>query len=292
MESIDKTLSPLKKMTDLLSGEDYVTISAIKPMLQHIFESVLKSEKDDTTLTKDMRKIIKDDLEARYSIASWEIKLIMNLANFIDPRFKADYLSDDELALVKEEITIDIDVIDTMDLSSQGDTGDKQQHQKDNDVMDCEDQEGPKDKCRSTESESFTEVTEPPKKKSKTDRNIEKGQIKLGQIFKKLREQKASSPSTSGTGTMTIPEKLESEIDHYINSPLADSESDPLKWWKINYVHYLFLAKITKKYLSICATNCPSERLFSSSDKIVSTIINNLKPEKVNMLAFLSKNMK
>ena len=54
LESIDKTLSPLKKMTDLLSGEDYVTISAIKPMLQHIFEDVLKSEKNDTTLTKDM----------------------------------------------------------------------------------------------------------------------------------------------------------------------------------------------------------------------------------------------
>ena len=86
----------------------------------------------------------------------------MNLANFIDPRVKADYLNDDELALVKEEITIDIDVMDTMDLSSQGDTSDKQQHQKDNDVMDCEDQEGPKDKCGSTESEPFTEVTEPP----------------------------------------------------------------------------------------------------------------------------------
>ena len=37
LEAIDNTLSPLKKMTDLLSGEDYVTISAIKPMLHHIF---------------------------------------------------------------------------------------------------------------------------------------------------------------------------------------------------------------------------------------------------------------
>ena len=93
-----------------------------------VFENVLKSEEDDTTLIKDMCKIIKDDLEARYSIASGEINLIMNLANFIDPRFKAEYL-------------IDINVMDTMDLSSQGDTGDKQQHQKDNDVMDCEDQD-------------------------------------------------------------------------------------------------------------------------------------------------------
>ena len=37
LESIDKTLSPLKKITDLLSGEDYITNLAIKPMLQDIY---------------------------------------------------------------------------------------------------------------------------------------------------------------------------------------------------------------------------------------------------------------
>ena len=139
MESIDKTLSSLKKMTDLLSGEDYVTISAIKPMLQHIFEDVLKSEENDTTLTKDMRKIIKDDLEVHYSSASGEINLVMNIANFVDPRFKEDYLSEDELALVKEEIAVDIDIMDVMDHNSQGDRNEEeQQHQKDADVMSCE----------------------------------------------------------------------------------------------------------------------------------------------------------
>ena len=125
LEAIDKTLSPLKKMTDLLSGEDYVTISAIKPMLHHIFEDILKSEENDVSLTKDMKKIIKDDLEGRYSSANGEINLIMNLSNFIDPRFRADYLSDDELALVKEEITVDIDVMDMMDHDSQDNTNDE-----------------------------------------------------------------------------------------------------------------------------------------------------------------------
>ena len=46
----------------------------------------------------------------------------MNLSDFIDPRFRADYLSDDELALVKEEITVDIDVMDMMDHDSQDNT--------------------------------------------------------------------------------------------------------------------------------------------------------------------------
>ena len=94
MEAIDKTLSPLKKMTDLLSDEDYVTISAIKPMLHHIFEDILKSEEDDMILTKDMRKVIKDDLKGRYSSTSGEIHLVMNIANFVDPCFEADYLSE------------------------------------------------------------------------------------------------------------------------------------------------------------------------------------------------------
>ena len=147
LEAINKTLSPLKKMTDLLSGKDYVTISAIKPMLYHIFEDILKSEEDDVSLTKDMRKFIKDDLEGRYSNANGETNLIMNLSNFIDPRFRADYLSDDELALVKEEI------MDMMDHDSQGKTNDEQQHQQDIDVVDCD---RPSNEC------------EPPKKKSKT----------------------------------------------------------------------------------------------------------------------------
>ena len=42
---------------------------------------------------------------------------------------------------------------------------------------------------------------------------------------------------------MTVPEKLEFEIDHYIKSPVADPECDPLEWWK---THYPFLAKIAK----------------------------------------------
>ena len=44
-------------MTDLLSAE---AISAIKPVLQHAFEDLLKS-KGDTSLTNGMQKIIKDD---------------------------------------------------------------------------------------------------------------------------------------------------------------------------------------------------------------------------------------
>ena len=49
------------------------------------------------------------------------------------------YLSEDELAFVKEEGAVDIDVMDVMDQNSQGDRNEEeQQHQKDADVMSCE----------------------------------------------------------------------------------------------------------------------------------------------------------
>ena len=47
---------------------------------------------------------------------------------------------------------------------------------------------------------------------------------------------------------MTVPEKLEFEIDHYVKSPIADLECDPLEWWnsKVNNIPYPFLAKIAR----------------------------------------------
>ena len=35
LESVNKALAPLKEFTDIMSGEMYVTVSAIKPILKH-----------------------------------------------------------------------------------------------------------------------------------------------------------------------------------------------------------------------------------------------------------------
>ena len=88
--------------------------------------------------------------------------------------------SEDKLALAKEEIAINIDIMDVMDHNSQGDRNEEEQrHQKDADVMSCEEQQEPSDEHG---------YTEPPIKRLRSDKTLKKGQIKLGQIFKKLRE--------------------------------------------------------------------------------------------------------
>ena len=78
------------------------------------------------------------------------------------------------------------------------------------------------------------------------------------------------------------------EINAYISVQRKDFEEDPLAWWKLQSSNYLFLSKYAQKYLCVCATSSPSERLFSKSGQIVTSLRATLKPDRVNMLTFLS----
>lgn len=48
IKSIDEALSPLTCLTDMLSGEEYVTVSVVIPMLSLMEKKILK-EKDQLT---------------------------------------------------------------------------------------------------------------------------------------------------------------------------------------------------------------------------------------------------
>jgi len=62
LQSIGQALSPLSSLTDILSGEEYVTVSAVMPMMQLIDDKLLKETDDNTQLTKDIKQRIKQDL--------------------------------------------------------------------------------------------------------------------------------------------------------------------------------------------------------------------------------------
>ena len=73
-------------MTDALSGESCVTISAVKPILNHIINE-LKEEEGDTEMTREIKEQIKVDLELRY-LGDGDNGQLLELASFLDPRFK------------------------------------------------------------------------------------------------------------------------------------------------------------------------------------------------------------
>lgn len=67
LESIQKALKPLQDFTDALSGEEYVTISYVRPVLHLFNTSLLAHEEGDSELCKSIKTCIVDYLNAKYA---------------------------------------------------------------------------------------------------------------------------------------------------------------------------------------------------------------------------------
>ena len=87
LESISKALSPIAELTDFLSGENHITISSVIPVLHNLKNKILVENDEDTSLTKDIKKNVIDDMQARY--ADIDMQQVLNITTFLDPRFKA-----------------------------------------------------------------------------------------------------------------------------------------------------------------------------------------------------------
>ena len=90
---------------------------------------------------------------------------------------------------------------------------------------------------------------------------------------------------------MTHEQQIGIEITSYLEFPIAESDTSPLVWWKAECRRFPTLAHLAQKYLCICGTSVPSERVFSRGGHIVSKYRCRLKPKNVNKLIFLSQNL-
>ena len=98
LESITAALKPLKVMTDALSGEQCVTISAVISLLSHIY-STMEHEVNDTEMTDEIKECIMEDLKTRY--VDPDMRQLLELASFLDPHFKLAHITDKD-GILKE----------------------------------------------------------------------------------------------------------------------------------------------------------------------------------------------
>ncbi|XP_051962423.1 E3 SUMO-protein ligase ZBED1-like [Xyrauchen texanus] len=101
LEVINKTLTPLADFTDALSGEQYVTISSVKPVL-HLFETMMAVQEDDTGLARSIKSKILHYLKEKYSDP--HTQELLDIATVLDPRFKLNYVSEDNKVSVKDRL--------------------------------------------------------------------------------------------------------------------------------------------------------------------------------------------
>lgn len=68
LECLDEVCFPLLKFTDMFSGETYVTVSSIIPVLSHITDEILGAKDQDKPLVRDLKDVITADLKYQRSV--------------------------------------------------------------------------------------------------------------------------------------------------------------------------------------------------------------------------------
>ncbi len=102
LESIHKALHPLLEFTDALSGEEYVSVSYLKPVLHLLATSVLAEDAEDTDLTRSIKTKVLAYLNDKCSDPYTQE--LLDVASFMDPRFKTQYISADNIPAIKTRL--------------------------------------------------------------------------------------------------------------------------------------------------------------------------------------------
>ncbi|XP_065138382.2 E3 SUMO-protein ligase ZBED1-like [Paramisgurnus dabryanus] len=99
--------------------------------------------------------------------------------------------------------------------------------------------------------------------------------------------------STTSNSTLAVPDdqSIRMELTVYLQTTEVDSDTDPLDWWRCHQTNFPRIAKLAQQYLCIPATSAPSERVFSTGGNIVTCHRAALKPDAVDRLVFLAKNL-
>ena len=99
MECVVAALSPVSDLTDVLSGEDKVTASCLRPLISHLYEE-LACKEGEADLKVDIQEKILRYMKEKYSDTT--VEKIINMSACLDPRFMLSYGSEDEITVVRQ----------------------------------------------------------------------------------------------------------------------------------------------------------------------------------------------
>lgn len=248
LEAVKDGLKPVAEFTDILSAENYVTVSSLLPML-HLMMDILKEEDSDVEMVKELKRRILEKVDSKYaeSTLQW-----MRKATLLDPRYKGDHINAPALDVIKSELENEM-------------------------VAYWKAKTKPSVRIRVEEEEEEEAAAATEKQSAKRTKT-------LGSLLGRTKQPMATIPAE---------QRANSEMTSYLQEEVINGDDKPLGWWSANSNNSRFplLVNMARKYLCVTATSTPSERVFSVAGNIVTPQRNILKPEKVNQLVFLAKNL-
>jgi len=254
LESINAAMKPVADLTDILSGEKYVTVSSVKPVLELIKGDLLSPGPDDTALTANIKQNMCRVLTEKYS--SPAIQDLLRKATILDPRYRGSMEEAEALDDVKHQLVQELLDLKEPEGSGEGTSG-----------------EG----CRAAAAGGNDEPPAAPTKKKR--------------LSDLLQNRRAHHLTVQAPAAVPKRVQADAELTKFLQEDALDASSDPLMWWRDNQRRYPLMAKLAQKYMCICATSTSSERMFSTAGNIATPERSCLKPHNVNMLVFLARNL-
>lgn len=107
LENFIKVVSVLQNVTDNLTGENFVTSSAVLPLIRQINKN-LKINDDDTALLKNLKENVLNTLNRYEESPVFEL---LQKATFLDPRFRLLFFDEGVKDSIKKSITDELKTI-------------------------------------------------------------------------------------------------------------------------------------------------------------------------------------
>ena len=246
------------------SDTDFSTLEAVASVFKplYVFTDALSAEKCITVSA--IRPLLSHILNELLAVSPGDSTFVKDLKEAISDKLQAQYLH--------QNVAMILDVCSFLDPRFRiGYLADKTSTLVRIESEACEVADDINEQSQNAE----VTVVQPPSKKLKG----------LAAVLKK------ALPVIQPQEQLTTHDKVKKEIDRYVDGNLIDPSCDPMNWWRKEAENYPVLAILARKYLCICGTSVPSERLFSKGGYIVNGLRCRLTPDKVNMLLFLSRNM-
>ncbi|KAM4702379.1 E3 SUMO-protein ligase ZBED1 isoform 1-T2 [Discoglossus pictus] len=259
IEGLVDLLQPFKQVAEMLSVSKYPTISMVKPLLHMLLNTSLNIKETDLKEISMAKEVIAKALSSTYQQTP-EIDMFLNVATFLDPRYKKlPFLSAFDRAQVENRV-----IEEAKSLLDRA-----------------------KENFR-TDDKVFAISDEPPMKKmmiSSTPPPASTSSINnmLAEIF-----CQSGTPEDQEECYAQVVE----ELSNFKSQKVLGLNEDPLKWWSDRLALFPLLPKVLQKYWCISATRVFPERLFSSSANVVNAKRNRLAPAHVDEQIFLYENMR
>lgn len=102
LESINAAMKPLADFTDVLSGENYVTVSSVKPVMELMKGDLLSPNPEDTTLTARIKENVCRVLTEKYGSPTTQV--LLRKSTILDPRYRGSMEEAEALDNLKHQL--------------------------------------------------------------------------------------------------------------------------------------------------------------------------------------------